>query len=286
MKRRDFVRDASAGLAGMLLPGIGLAQNKPCPPPSVSVTGGTVATTSCSTEALSDWNARSTGAGVVWAHNFNGDAEVQAFRDELAGKNTIHLGAGLGPNSASPNCLEITIPRGLYPGDVLEYAGASGSYFTPSGGTRDFYNASQFGQADRVSYGHWVRPMSAVSSNGRAVPDPADGGRLPRRTFNKSNYKTYRTGYYGNAAHQAEFGTWQGDPNAWDGNEFWLQYWVKFSRNRWNPGLPDGKLVMMLAYPADSYPQELVMSSTGNLNGYQYNWLSMYTDTAVAGRQG
>ena len=115
-----------AGLAGMLLPGIGLAQNKPCPPPSVSVAGGTVATTSCSTDALSDWNARSTGAGVVWAHNFDGDAEVQAFRDELAGKNTIHLGAGLGPNSASPNCLEITIPRGLYPGDVLEYAGASG----------------------------------------------------------------------------------------------------------------------------------------------------------------
>lgn len=45
MKRRDFVL-ASASLAGVVLPGLGRAA-QPCPPPQVSVSGGTSATTNC-----------------------------------------------------------------------------------------------------------------------------------------------------------------------------------------------------------------------------------------------
>jgi len=47
MKRRDFVL-ASAGMAGAMVPGVGWAA-QPCPPPQVSVSGGTSATTSCAT---------------------------------------------------------------------------------------------------------------------------------------------------------------------------------------------------------------------------------------------
>ena len=45
MKRRDFVL-ASASMAGALLPGLGRAA-QPCPPPLVSLSGGTSATTNC-----------------------------------------------------------------------------------------------------------------------------------------------------------------------------------------------------------------------------------------------
>jgi len=45
MKRRNFVM-ASAGMAGAVIPGLGRAA-EPCPPPQVSVSGGTSVSTSC-----------------------------------------------------------------------------------------------------------------------------------------------------------------------------------------------------------------------------------------------
>lgn len=107
--------------------------------------------------------------------------------------------------------------------------------------------------------------------NGRSVPDPADGGTLPRRSMAVGQWDAgWSKGYYGHLTAQATYSTWRGDANAWDGNEFWLQYWTKFPSNRWNLGLPHGKHVMMLAYPADRYSQELVVQSLGNTAGG--NW--------------
>ena len=47
IRRRDFLI-STAGLAGAALPGVGWAAAKPCPPPSLSVTGGSTVSSRCS----------------------------------------------------------------------------------------------------------------------------------------------------------------------------------------------------------------------------------------------
>jgi len=78
MKRREFLQ-RSAGLAGALVPGLAMAQTRPCPPPSVAVTGGTTASSSCSPlDADADWKARS--AGALMATRFDTLEEVTRYR--------------------------------------------------------------------------------------------------------------------------------------------------------------------------------------------------------------
>lgn len=79
MKRRDFLI-ASAGAAGALVPVVGNGQSKPCTPTPVSAVGGTTSVTACtSANATADWLARSTGLGVIWAHDFQNDGELNLF---------------------------------------------------------------------------------------------------------------------------------------------------------------------------------------------------------------
>jgi len=62
MKRRDFLLE-SAGLAGALIPGIGLTQERPCPPPTLAVNAGTAVATACgAADAEADWQLRKSGA--------------------------------------------------------------------------------------------------------------------------------------------------------------------------------------------------------------------------------
>ncbi len=72
MKRRDFLR-ASASLTGAVIPAAAWSQTKPCPPPALSVQGGTASSTGCvqPTGGLADWDQRASAAGVLWAHRFN-----------------------------------------------------------------------------------------------------------------------------------------------------------------------------------------------------------------------
>ena len=48
IRRRDFLI-STAGLAGVAVPGVGWAAAKPCPPPSLSVSGGTARADACTT---------------------------------------------------------------------------------------------------------------------------------------------------------------------------------------------------------------------------------------------
>jgi hypothetical protein len=78
MKRRDFL--LGSALAGVALPQLARSQTKPCPPPTITVAGGTSATTGCgAATAQADWVARSNGPGVVWAHRFTDAASVNKF---------------------------------------------------------------------------------------------------------------------------------------------------------------------------------------------------------------
>jgi len=78
MKRRDFLK-SSVSLTGSLVPAFALA--RPCPPTSLSVSGGQSVRTSCVApgDLEADWSARSSGPGVIWAHDFRSDAEVNNF---------------------------------------------------------------------------------------------------------------------------------------------------------------------------------------------------------------
>jgi hypothetical protein len=115
MKRRDLIL-ASAGLAGTMIPALGRAA-QPCPPPQVSVSGGTSAATACPSSAAKqfttnfptnenpiseggvwtgggivglDWQNIKTASGLAYASNTS-----SGYNDCLA-----HL-AGFAPNQAA-----------------------------------------------------------------------------------------------------------------------------------------------------------------------------------------
>jgi len=54
LKRREFIA-SSAGVAGVIITGVGLAA-VPCPPPQVSVAGGTSASTACPTGSVNTYS--------------------------------------------------------------------------------------------------------------------------------------------------------------------------------------------------------------------------------------
>ena len=264
MKRRDFLV-TSASLAGAAIPVIGLSQTKqPCPPPSLSASGGTSATTPCTpqnTSGTADWVTRSTGPGVVWSHNFDTVAEVNAFR--------VVANVGNDPTNSSNSTTTWDAADGFAGGGSLSLA-------LPTGG---------------FSSGYWNRPMSALvaQANGKSVDDLAAGGTLTKRTYNASNTGMdwdFRTGYYGHPAIQSAFPTWIGQSNVWDGTEFYVQFRAKISAGRWTAGNPSGKL-MFIDVTGLTGSQEIVIQSENTIGAagdhyYQTNPFRMYTSQGSA----
>ncbi len=82
MKRREFLWTSAGAAAGDLIPSLSQGQVRPCPPPALQVAGGTSASTACgaSSAGAADWLARSTGPGVIWAHNFESESAVSNYR--------------------------------------------------------------------------------------------------------------------------------------------------------------------------------------------------------------
>jgi hypothetical protein len=238
MKRRDFLV-STVGVAGAAIPGIGFSQAKPCPPPSLSAAGGTSVSTPCvNPTGTADWATRSSAPGVVWSHNFDTVAEVNAFR--------VVGGVGNDPtNSSNSTC--VWDPNDGFAG------GGSLNCFLPTGG---------------FSKGYWNRPMGALPAgmNGRGTDDLAVGGTVRKRTYNSNNTTqdwNFYGGYYGHPAVQAAFPTWQGQSNIWDGSEFWVQFRAKLSGSRWTPGNPSGKL-MFIDVTGLTGSQEIVIQSENN----------------------
>lgn len=255
MKRREFLI-ATASVAGSL-PAAGFAASKLCPPPSAGIAGANPVATACSTVTpQADWTARSTGPGVVWAHNFDSAAEVGAFR--------IVAGHGNDPTNVTNSTCLWDDTDGFAGGGCL-------SCSVPTGGT---------------SSGYWNRPMSALlaGSNGRTVDDSAAGGSLTLRKYDPTSTGqdwNFYGGYYGNPAIQAAYPTWQGQSGIWDGSEFWLQFRAKISASRWTPGNPNGKL-LFIDVTGLTGSQEIIIRSENvqGASGYRYyktNPFLMYT---------
>jgi len=251
MKRRDFlIASAGVGTAWPLL-GRGAI---PCPPPQVTVGGATVSTACSAITQQADWVARSTGSGVVWAHNFDSASEVNQFR-ETGGYGIDPTGTGSGNVSTVQ-----WQPGGFAGGGFLRIS-------IPTGGT---------------SNGQWSRPMSAINAgqpgtaggagNGKTTNDPAAGGAVSLHTWDSSQRSmayNWRKGYYANPAVQAKYPGWPLATNTgvYDGTEFYLQFRVRISASRWHTGNPPGKLLFIDVTDQESDLQELVFRSVNNPDG-------------------
>ena len=270
MKRRDFIVNSSAALAGTALTAKALAQVKPCPPPTLSASGGTSANTPCvsATGADADFNVRATGPGVVWAHNFLTRAEVDAFR--------VASNYGNDPTDTHGSTIKFQPGDGIGSGGCLEV-------LVPTGG---------------IANGGWWRPMSAIraTDNGKTTDDAGANGTLQRRAWNSSdvtvNYK-WRGGYYGHADYHAQYPTWQGQSNVWDGTDFYFQFRVKISSDRWfgyagaasgtveaGTRNPYGKL-MFIDVTGSTHESEIVIYGGGPDPGYFHDTypFRMYTSS-------
>jgi hypothetical protein len=248
MKRRDFLV-TTAGMAGAAIPGIGFGQIKPCPPPGVGMGGGTSTSTPCATPtAAADWQARISGPGVVWHHNFDSEAEVNAFR--WAGG----YGGGNDPVKGDPDGQYISwVPSG----------GADG------GGYMQLLRRA--GSAGRgVDGNYWWRPFSPLTgeSNGRGQDDPAAGGTLTLGRYvatDRGNQgltwardSNPKPGWYGHPDDQNSF---------YDGHDFYVQVRVMADPRRTSPGnIRVGKFTSF-TNTNNSYTSQELVTYAGYWNG-------------------
>jgi len=184
------------------------AQAKPCSPPSFGVTGGTSTTATCGSTATAqaDWEARTGGAGVVWAHDFRYPTEVSAF---------------MGPNNGS---------------EPIPVQDADG----PTGYSLKYTNTAN--QPNMTA--NWGRILSPVyaGENGLPYDDPGAAGTVKRRHWvaGSKNQAKWGYGYYAHSSYVGAFPNWapQGSTTATgaeaiEGGEFWLQFRIKISASRW-----------------------------------------------------
>ena len=236
MKRRDFLA-TTVSSAGLLVPE--WARSAPaCAPPVLTPSGGgTAATTPCgSSTAEADWTSRSTGAGVVWAHDFRTDAEVNAYRW------TSGYGSGNDPNAAghatAANCRRLA-------GDG------------PTGNCLEILRRAGTGECESV----WWRPFAPCTApgNGLTANDRAANGTIPLLNYTPvargDQISSVTRGYYGHANYRtANF----------DGSEFYLQMRVKMDPRRIQSPDTVGKLTYISTAYRSLTSQELVTYSYGD----------------------
>jgi hypothetical protein len=225
MRRREFLR-RSAGAAGVLIPALSFAQDRPCRPGALGVTGGPSIKAACgSKEAEADWTLRSTGQGVIWAHDFRSATELSNFAvynsGQIAGTGQW---ATFGPDPGSVKNLSIVADGPT--GSALEY-------LTPP---------------KSVMYHAWSRPFSAVPGDRGWVDD----GRLDylkwRAASQYNQPNVWRQGLYGKSTYHSKNRPAGGTTTdwRWDGTDFYLQARVKISASAWDPlnlaKIPAGKL--------------------------------------------
>lgn len=250
MKRREFLT-ASAGLAGVLLPVGGLAQSSPCDATTAERERedrepGAPCT---AVDPEADWRSRTSGAGVVWFHDFRDSREVDAFRWLSR--------VGNDPDSAAP--LADRVRR-------ITTDGVTG------GGCMEIWRDG------KNDVGGWWRPFSPLTGgwpgNGKAQDDPGarDARHIVPRPWDPTADSRFITrkhqhGYY---AHPDYHGL---HPAQYDGVEYYLQVRVKVDPNRlkYRNG---GKLFYFTRTDRSATDQEIVTVSGRAVGGR--NMFSMY----------
>lgn len=178
--------------------------------------------------AQADWESRIAGAGVVWYHDFRNQAEVDNFR----------WGGGIGndPQDASGGqrnantCRWITTD-GITGGGCLELFRFSGSTESKD----------------------WWRPLSPMdgTGNGRGSDDPGASGTIPVETWAPTQGGSQTAGWRNGTYGPSSTGTW-------DGDEFYVQMWMKLDSRRRDAGVNGGKIHYLTRTEQSLVGQELV----------------------------
>ena len=219
---------------------LGQATNsQPCPPTIVDDNGNPIAGSgTCgsgtSADREQDWQARISGPGVVWFHNFASASEVDQFRED---GDLSYVPNDGNPTSNSrwtrQNSVVWNTDDGITGGGCLEIIRFAGS----------------------TDSRNWYRPLSPLSSpgNGRASDDPAANGSIPLDADGTwgppSRTNAWQAGNYG----PASTGNWEGD-------EFFIQYALKVSSSRLAGNVFGGKVQYITRQDRSLTAQELVTS--------------------------
>ena len=272
MKRRDFLR-ASATASGALLPALGWSQTTPCPPPSFGVAGGTSTSTSCgsATTALADWQSRSTGTGVLWAHRFASPTDPSLYWAQQS-SNATGGGRRFGYYAADgvigDGCYETFIPAGYEvnggwarPLAPVVASGAVGSYL---GYPADINNAGLERLPFKDFYAYYTGDPTGKFGN-------ACGGYFSHADYYAGKNRNYTVN--GGTYKEIIYGGAEG---------VYLQYRTKFPTlpngdNRLNYTDLMGKLVMFSNMSPSNANNEIVTNVMPNYG----NRFFMYSDTGA-----
>jgi hypothetical protein len=224
--RRQFLTGTAAA-SGLLLSGAVAAQTRPCSPVLSGSSGGPGGSEAeCRIGAEQDWDARISGPGVVWYHDFRAASEVDAFRwsGGYSGGNDP-LGV------ARPNTVRHITSDGITGGGCLEVFRAAG----------------------RNDPSDWWRPFSPLTApgNGKAADDPGANGTIPVRSWNPTDGGSQTSGWSGGDYGPTSTGSW-------DGNEFYLQMAMKLDSRRRDAGFSGGKIIYLTRTNRSLTAQELV----------------------------
>jgi hypothetical protein len=197
---------------------------------------------------FTDWQSRSQGDGVVWAHNFEHENEVLNFlispaigNDPARTWETTHhaldVSYEVGTGFAGGGCLSIQVPAA----DVA-FERSYGQTDASVQGT-PWYNAlaSAFGTANPgVPFGRgvWRRPYAPLTTtgsdrttgSGTGQTDRAANGTLTTRAWTPWTTSTMTAGFRHGVYSHADYAM----PSGWtrDGGEFYLQYRMKVPLKR------------------------------------------------------
>ena len=213
--------------------------------------GGSGSTGAGGGAGSADWVSRISGPEVVWHHDFESAAEVDAFRWTSAyGNDPLGVGSTLASN------LSFVASEGVDGNGCLEILRPAGS--------------------DEVG-SHWWRPLSPIvgTGNGRGVDDPGASGAIPAQAYASTDHGSQISnwgdrGFYGHSSYHAGGG--------FDGTEYYLQLRVKMDPRRTSAGMPaGGKLTYQTRCDLSFTTQEIVTYSGGlNSNNPGENYFRMY----------
>lgn len=226
--RRAFLKSLGA-TSSLFLPASVLAQARPCPP----VLDGTSDT--CLINAEADWEARVSDPGVVWAHDFREDAEVDTFR--WVG------GYGSDPAMLSEH------------GQYVRRQTADG---ITGGGCLEVLHPSNTGHS-----AFWKRPFSPFGGAGGGVMGAASDGlarfnddRVPVQGASPDESSNWNLGNYAHPDYVDQ-------GLAKDGSDFYLQFRMKLDPVILQPGFVDtgfgGKAFYISRTERSLTAQEIIM---------------------------
>lgn len=186
--------------------------------------------------AAADWQARISGAGVKWYHDFSVDGEITQFL----------WASGYGDDPARTQTKSQWVTRQTADGIT---GGACLEILRPTGST------------DPAA---WARPLAALQENGRGESDPGWSSGMPTTAPIQGN------GTRLNSWQNTDAGRY-GHPNegSWTGNEFYIQMRVKVDPRRvvqTVSGSDGGKIAYITTGDGRVVAQELVSYYDQNVN--------------------